>query len=250
MANIKEPYSADCARKMWHLKSKYPNCIWADPNYFFTDGSVVNRGSDYGLMPSIFEPGGIVQHEFFVGGTPVIAYKTGGLKDSVFEFMWDSEQGNGYTFEAHKVNDFIFACDRAIGTFKNKNKYLKLRQNAFNSTMDGEKVSKAWLAEFYRLRGKVYVEETIIKDALLNMNLWAPEIYKPMTSFEEMFGIETKLNFALDDIDFGAEEEKEVFEEDKTTGEKKKVVSHFESSTRTEDRFPHVFMMHNNGPRY
>jgi glycogen synthase len=91
MANIKEPYSADCARKMNHLKSKYPNCIWADPNYFFTDGSVVNRGSDYGLMPSIFEPGGIVQHEFFVGGTPVIAYKTGGLKDSVFEFMWDSE---------------------------------------------------------------------------------------------------------------------------------------------------------------
>jgi hypothetical protein len=41
--------------------------------------------------------------------------------------MWDSEQGNGYNFEAHKVNDFIFACDRAIGTFKNKNKYMKLR---------------------------------------------------------------------------------------------------------------------------
>jgi starch synthase len=49
-------------------------------------------------MPSRFEPGGIVQHEFFVGGTPVIAFKTGGLKDSVFEFLWDTEQGNGYTF--------------------------------------------------------------------------------------------------------------------------------------------------------
>jgi len=43
--------------------------------------------------------------------------------------------------------------------------------------MDGEKVSKAWLAEFYRLRGKVYVEESIIQDALLNMKLWAPEVY-------------------------------------------------------------------------
>jgi hypothetical protein len=95
--------------------------------------------------------------------------------------------------------------------------------------MDGEKVSKAWLAEFYRLRGKVYVEETIIQDALNKMKLWAPEIYKPMSSIEEMFGIERKLNFALEDIDFGAEEEKEVFEEDKTVGEKKKVVSHFES---------------------
>lgn len=43
-----------------------------------------------------------------------------------------------------------------------------------------------------------------------------------------MFGIEKKLNFALDDIDFGAEEEKEVFEEEKIDGSTKKVVSHFE----------------------
>lgn len=79
-----------------YLKNRYPHCFWAGPNEFFTDGSVVNRGSDFGLMPSLFEPGGIVQHEFFVGGTPVIAFKTGGLKDSVFEFV--NDQGNGYTF--------------------------------------------------------------------------------------------------------------------------------------------------------
>lgn len=60
MVNMKEPYSAACAHKMWYLKNKYPNQFWADPNQFFTDGSLVNRGADYGLMPSIFEPGGIV----------------------------------------------------------------------------------------------------------------------------------------------------------------------------------------------
>ena len=39
-----------------------------------------------------------------------------------------------------------------------------------------------------------------------------------MTSFEELFGIEkgTLKNFALEDIDFGAEEEREVFEEEKS----------------------------------
>jgi glycogen synthase len=45
---------------MWHFKNKYPNQFWADPQAFFTDGSLVNRGADFGLMPSIFEPGGIV----------------------------------------------------------------------------------------------------------------------------------------------------------------------------------------------
>lgn len=66
-----------------------------------------------------------------MGGTPVIAFKTGGLKDSVFEFSWDKEEGNGYTFESHTIDDFIYACERALGTYKNKAKYLKLRENAF-----------------------------------------------------------------------------------------------------------------------
>ena len=44
-------------------------------------------GSDFGLVPSLFEPSGIVQQEYFVAGTPVVAFKTGGLKDTVFEFM-------------------------------------------------------------------------------------------------------------------------------------------------------------------
>lgn len=107
----------------------------------------------------------------------------------MIEYNWDSEKGNGYTFEAHKLEDYIFACERALGTYKNKAKYLKLRQNAFDSTMDGERVSKAWLAEFYRLRGKVFIDHGIVKDTLLKMSTWSPESYKPMTSFEELFGI-------------------------------------------------------------
>lgn len=50
-------------------------------------------------MPSVFEPGGIVQHEFFIAGTPVIAFKTGGLKDTVIEFEWITGVGNGIVFE-------------------------------------------------------------------------------------------------------------------------------------------------------
>ena len=59
-ANMAEPYSAQCAHRMWHLRNTYPNCFWAAPEELFTDGSLVNRGTDFGLMPSLFEPGGIV----------------------------------------------------------------------------------------------------------------------------------------------------------------------------------------------
>jgi starch synthase len=52
----------------------------------YVDGSLINCGADFALMPSKFEPGGIVQQEFFVGSTPVIAHKTGGLIDTVLDY--------------------------------------------------------------------------------------------------------------------------------------------------------------------
>ena len=30
--------------------------------------------------------------------------------------------------------------------------------------MDGEKVSRAWLGEFYRLRNKIFVDEAIVRE--------------------------------------------------------------------------------------
>lgn len=191
-ANMREPYSAGCAHKMWNLRNKYPHCFWAAPEEFFTDGSLVNRGTDFGLMPSVFEPGGIVQHEFFVGGTPVIAFKTGGLKDSVIEFMWDSEVGSGYTFESHTTGDFIFAMERAIGTFRNKQKYMVLRDNAFKATMDGEIVSKAWLNEFCRLREKIFIDYKVVKETEASFSPWHPSSYTPISIIQEIFGSDKK----------------------------------------------------------
>ena len=62
MADSKEQYGKYCADRMKYLTNKYPNCFWSAPNSFFTDGPLANIGSDFALMPSLFEPGGIVQH--------------------------------------------------------------------------------------------------------------------------------------------------------------------------------------------
>ena len=68
----------------------------------------------------------------------------------------------------------LYACQRALGTFKNKSKYLKLRENAFKSTMDGERVSQAWAKEFFRLKGKVFVEQKLIRETLNALKTWSP----------------------------------------------------------------------------
>ena len=47
---------------MKYLTYKYPKSVWSNPDAFFTDGASVKIGSDFAMMPSLFEPGGIVQH--------------------------------------------------------------------------------------------------------------------------------------------------------------------------------------------
>ena len=156
MGNPNDPYFIDCKNKINYLKNKYPYSFWANPEEFFTDGPKINIGSDFGLMPSLFEPGGIVQHEFFLGGTPVIAYRTGGLKDTVFEFLWDNNLGNGLTFDNYNKDSLLNCFYRGINLFNNKDKYYKCRENAFNSVIDVKDVSKNWCKEFYRLRNKIF----------------------------------------------------------------------------------------------
>ena len=99
------------------------------------------------------------------------------MKDSVIEFNWDNHQGSGFTFEGYSRDDFVYAIERAIGTFKNKEKYAKLRENAFQATMSGERVSKAWLEEFFRLKRKVYTDFEELKKVEATLNSWSPSMY-------------------------------------------------------------------------
>ena len=152
----KDPYVNTCIQKINYLRKKYPKNFWANPDIYFPEITTVNLGSDFGLMPSLFEPGGIVQHEFFIAKTPVIAFKTGGLKDTVFEFDWNSNKGNGITFEKHCKSDFIEAIKRSLELFRNKEKYEICKENAFKSAIDVVDVSKNWCREFHRLKNKIF----------------------------------------------------------------------------------------------
>jgi len=165
-ATWSDSYSSGCARHMQDLRRRHPFCFWADPDAFFMDGPLVNLGSDFGVMPSVFEPGGIVQQEFFVAGTPVVAFKTGGLKDTVHEWNTDTGEGNGFTFDNYTHNDFVSAMKRALRVFARKTEYEELRESAYETTIDVSTVAWAWSSEFHRLRGAIYAQSSGISGEL------------------------------------------------------------------------------------
>lgn len=149
-------YGIPLTHRMWDLKNRYPKNFWADPSQFFSDGLLCCQAADYTLVPSLFEPSGIVQQEAFASGCPVIAFRTGGLADTVFEYNRETGQGNGLVFWSHHHKDFIMAVQRAMDLFYDKPTYYKLRKNAFDSTLSTVTVATAWAREFARLFMKIY----------------------------------------------------------------------------------------------
>ena len=141
---------------MLDLKQRFPKNFWADPTQFFGDGLIGDHGADYMLVPSLFEPSGIVQQEAFASGTPVIAFRTGGLADTVFEYDPNTKTGNGFLFWAHRHRDYVMAIERAYKLFCDKEQYAILRNNAEKSVLSTEKVAREWAREFARLFMKIY----------------------------------------------------------------------------------------------
>ena len=159
-------------------------------------------------MPSIFEPGGIVQHEYFISCTPVIAFKTGGLKDCIVEYNTSKKIGNGFLFEKFENKDFLNVINRAVKIFGNKNDYKQLCSNAFDSAIDVETVAQRWGEEFYRIKNKIFFDKKIVEDAIFNfkknINNETQKFDEEMELYNDkkyIFGIKEPIEFEKTDDD-------------------------------------------------
>ena len=152
------------------LSKKYPSNFFAPKKDYLTDNILINYGCDFGLILSTIETGNIIQHEYFASGTPVIAYKIGGIRDTVFEYNIMDKKGNGIIYDNIEHNNFISAIIRAVKLFNNKLEYEQCRLNAFNSAKDVMDVARAWATEFYRLKGKIFFDNKEVEKETLEFN--------------------------------------------------------------------------------
>ena len=73
----------DIENRLKNLANEYDGKILALVGYSLPLSSLVFAGSDWIIMPSYWEPCGLVQMEAMAYCTPVIATETGGLKDTI-----------------------------------------------------------------------------------------------------------------------------------------------------------------------
>ncbi len=71
-------------------------------------------GSDFMLMPSLFEPCGLPQMTAPLYGTLPVVHATGGLYDTIRPLDVDESTGNGFRFNHYSADSLRWAIDRAM----------------------------------------------------------------------------------------------------------------------------------------
>lgn len=104
-------------------------------------------GSDFILIPSRIEPCGLNQMYAMRYGTIPIVRRTGGLKDTIVDFV---EDGNGICHDLASVEDICGAIQRAFDLYQNKDIVNKIRIKGMNTDHSWEYVSREYI-ELYNL---------------------------------------------------------------------------------------------------
>jgi len=102
-------------------------------------------GADFILIPSRFEPCGLVQMIAQRYGTVPIARATGGIVDSV------EDKVSGFLFKEFKKDEFLKAIKEGLSFYFQKRKWLKIVKNAMKKDFSWKKSAKKYLKIYHKL---------------------------------------------------------------------------------------------------
>ena len=114
------------------LENIYPDKIRAIVAFDQEIAARIYGGSDFFLMPSVFEPCGIGQLIAMRYGAVPIVRETGGLRDTVEAYNPLEGIGTGFTFKSINARDMLDAIDRAIDVYYKKDELSRVIRNAMS----------------------------------------------------------------------------------------------------------------------
>lgn len=122
----------DYEQQMESLRAEYPDHVGIYIGYNNELAHIIYAGSDFFMMPSLFEPCGLGQMIAQRYGTLPIVRRTGGLKDSVINYdTYNVSTSNGYGFDNFSEFDMIQTCHFAYDIYVGDNKsHRQLVKNA------------------------------------------------------------------------------------------------------------------------
>jgi len=131
------------------LTRKYPGKIGAHIGFNNGLAHLVEAGSDFFLMPSLYEPCGLNQMYSLRYGTLPIVRATGGLEDTVENYDEAAGTGTGFKFWDPTQPALYFTIGWAVSTYYDRKHHMKqLIENAMKKDFGWDATVKEYLAFF------------------------------------------------------------------------------------------------------
>ena len=137
------------------LARTYPGRVAAEIGYSDELSHRIQAGSDFFLMPSLFEPCGLSQlYAMRYGSLPVV-HATGGLEDTIAQYNQGEGTGTGFKFYAPDAKTFLDAIGWAVDTwFERPSHVTMMREQAMRVRFDWETSAKRYVEIYARARAK------------------------------------------------------------------------------------------------
>jgi starch synthase len=111
----------------------------------------IEAGSDFFLMPSLYEPCGLNQMYSLKYGTIPIVRAVGGLKDTVEDYDPVEGTGTGFVFGPYEPQALREALDRAFHVYDNKAALSALRRRAMSKDYSWRRSASAYSSLYQAL---------------------------------------------------------------------------------------------------
>lgn len=126
------------------MQTKYPEKVGIELHFDFKLPHQVFAGADATLVPSLFEPSGLIQMEAMHYGAIPIVRKTGGLADTVIDYSPADKESTGFVFEHFDPTSLLIAIVRAYENFQNTKIWQKLQKSAMRKDFSWDNSAKQY----------------------------------------------------------------------------------------------------------
>jgi starch synthase len=126
------------------LAEKFPQQVSAHLSFDPILPRLIFGGADMILIPSRFEPCGLVQMEAMRYGVVPVVRKTGGLNDSVTDFNTKTGIGNGFVFSDYNALSMGIALTRAMEHYRNPITWREIQKQAMARNFSWEKSAEEY----------------------------------------------------------------------------------------------------------
>jgi starch synthase len=125
------------------LPRRYPGRISSFIGYNDVLAHWIEAGSDFFIMPSIYEPCGLNQIYSLKYGTLPIVRATGGLEDSVIQYNEETGEGTGFKFYDATPSAIYSTVGWAVSTYYDRKAHLqKMIRTAMEQDFSWEKSAR------------------------------------------------------------------------------------------------------------